>query len=79
MACEYHGAKEREDEGNAQNVGESVVTGFPNGRCWVIHKNPKNQTSEGRETDFTGNGHSQMVSIGQRCHRCMDALVIYAL
>ena len=50
MACEYHGAKEREDEGNAQNVGESVVTGFPNGRCWVIHKNPKNQFSEGRET-----------------------------
>ena len=41
MACEYHGAKEREDEGNAQNVGESVVTGFPNGRCWVIHKNPR--------------------------------------
>ena len=50
MACEYHEAKEREDERNGQNVDERVLTGFPDGRCWVIHKNPKYQTSEGRET-----------------------------
>ena len=50
MACEYHEAKEREDERNGQNVDERVLTGFPDGRCRVIHKNPKNQTSEGRET-----------------------------
>ena len=50
MACEYYEAKEREDERNGQNVDERVLSGFPDGSCRVIHKNPKNQTSEGRET-----------------------------
>lgn len=50
MAWEYQGAKETEDVGNGQNVGESVVIGFPNGRGLVIHKTPKNQTSEGRKS-----------------------------
>ena len=36
MACEYQGAKET-DEGYGQNVDESEVIGFPNGRGLVIH------------------------------------------
>ena len=63
MACEYQGAKET-DEGYGQNVDESEVIGFPNGRGLVIHSGSR--PLKAVKQNHTGKSHSQRVSIDQR-------------
>lgn len=45
MACGYQGPKETKDEGNEQNVVDSVHITFPNGMDFMIQKNTKNENT----------------------------------
>jgi hypothetical protein len=69
MPNEQQGAEKTAGEGDEQAVAEGPIIGLDNRSVMVLHKYPKNNSCECRETkSHAAQSHLQGVFISQKAH-----------